>query len=386
MPVGPKPSVPLRIMRNSERQTFRRCQQQHEYSYTSNYGPQVARGPLVFGTGIHYGLEKYYPVGRKRGVHPAKTFTKWYEEHERQFDQWDDEGNKIDALELGVGMLEGYVKEYGKDDFVDVIAPEMVFQVHIYDYSGNYLYTWVGTQDLCYVDLSKSSKRRKRISFMEHKTTKNAPPASVDLFSPYGEQGYSYWCGGTLNLRQLGLIPEDQCVDSVNYNWLKKALPSTKKTNSQGHTVNKPSKASLTAWLTGEGNMSKASLKGLLVDDLIALIDGVEPQGAHSLLGEISKVQPGILFLRDDVDFGDYQLDQMIDRVTADAWQILRTRQGKLPVHVSPQDACSWCDFKDVCELRVMGGDWQAVLATEFVYNNPNDDYGIDPITGEQQK
>lgn len=375
---GPPPTdEPIRRSRNSERASYRRCRQDWQWGYVEHLGTEDPHTALTFGTGVHHALEGYYPPGRKRGVHPAITFEKWYFEQGSAFDQWDDDGNKVDALELGIAMLNGYVEEYGGDDHLEIIAPEQVFEHHVYDKTGRYLGTWVGTGDALAVDLSKSSKKRRRVVFLEHKTTKGSIPDDVGMLSSYGEQGHSYWLGGTVLARKMGWIAEDEAVDSVEFNWLKKALPTTKPRNDDGYVVNKPSKGSLQEYLLGlPGQLyTPAGLKGVLVDELIAIVDDITGGKAYSLLGEVSKRQPAKLFGRNTLDFGDDDEQHISWRVMADFYEMDLARNGKLPITKNPRDEnCRICQFREMCELHEMNSDWEA-MKQFMVRRNPNDDY-----------
>lgn len=377
MPLSDLEPTNRKVMRNSERITYRTCRMLHHLSYVRQLTGQTSKA-LLFGTGIHFALERWYPVGRQRGIDPRITFEEWYREND-SFSQYDDDGSQIDALELGLSMLEGYLDEYGTDDHLEVIEPEMVFRHDVLSDSGRYLRTWTGTQDLCVLDLSRSNKRRKRVFFFEHKTSKNVLPTHVEIMSQYGEQALSYWCGGTINLRRLGIIDPDVCVDGVMFNWLKKALPDDRPKNAQGYAVNKPTKENLAQWLLSNGALtSDDEPEKMSLAKLTNLVDSLTDGKSQELCGEPSKRQPSPRFSRFELDFGDRELDVVINRVTADAWEIDQASRGRLPLSPTPQDRCSWCEFKQVCELRALGEDWKFFLESEFFHNNPNDEYALE--------
>lgn len=359
-------------MRNSERATWRRCRLKWHWSYVFFLAPEREKGALTFGTGVHLALAEFYPPGRKRGPHPAKTFAKWYEEQKRQFSQWDEEGNKVDALELGVTMLEGYVDTYGDDDHIEIIAPEYPLQVDIYDEQGKYLITWVGRGDAVYRDLARSTRRSDVIKMLEHKTAKSIEE-ELRIISGYGEQGHSYWWGTSHVLHANGLLHPEQHIDSVTFNWLKKALPSAKVRNPQGLILNKPTKDALEAECVRLG--LDAGRKPTVADYTAVLeLAGVDvPQ-----LGEPSKVQPGPLFHRHEIDYGNHRHDTFEKRIRAEAQEIKAARNNKLKIYKNPTKDCSWdCPFRDACELHEMGGDWEDVLELEFVEWNPYSDHEL---------
>lgn len=344
-----------------------------QWSYVENLAPDTQKTALTFGTGIHHGLESRYPPGLKRGPHPAEAFEAWYEANQEDFWAWDDEGNRIDALELGIEMLRGYVREYGEDKHLEIIQPEQVFEFHVYDKHGNYVGTWCGTGDALAIDLSKSTRKRRVIVFLEHKTTKATPPEEVHVLSTYGEQGHSYHLGGSLLARAQGLLPADEAVDSVRFNWLKKALPDTRPTNSDGYAVNKPKKEALQEYLISNGHVDTVSeLRGVKVPELVEMVSvHFNPNN----LAEISKRQPSKLFHRQDMDLGDNLGELMEWRVMADMYEMDMARKGLLPITKNPTDMnCRMCPFFEMCELHEMGEDWEA-MKQFYVHEDPNSVY-----------
>lgn len=353
-------------MRNSERSTFRRCRLKWHWSYNARLTPDREKGALSFGSLVHEALAEYYPPGRERGPHPAGTFAKLYDANTRRFEQWDDEGNAIDARELGIAMMEGYVAEYGKDDHIEIIAPEMALDVDVYDANGNYLATWVGRGDAAFKDLAKSTRTRPWTGFLEHKTAKTIDEA-VPVISGYGEQALSYWWGGTIVLRHLGLLADGAHVTGVRFNWLRKALPDTRPRNADGHALNKPSKEAL---LVACQHLGLALPKRPTVADLS---DALRMAGRNpDLYGEPSARQPRPLFHREDLAFSQHELASINRRLRVEAAEMAMVRSGKLPIYKNPTKDCRWdCPFNAACEVHEMGGDYKEILAHEFIKWDP---------------
>jgi len=334
--------------------------------------PIQRKGALTFGSLVHIALEVRYPPGRKRGPLPQDTFVKLYDEQPRDFDQWDEEGNKVPARDLGAAMLEGYIKEYGNDDHIEIIAPEMRLAVDVYDRHNNYLCTWVGKGDAVYIDLLKSNKKLKLIGMMEHKTAKSIEE-EMTVISGYGEQGLSYFWGASYVLREMGLLKEGQQIDHVMFNWLRKALPDLRPTNTMGHRLNKPSKDAL---LDECLRLNLEIPKRALVADLMQLLRSVNVK--PELLGEISRSQPKPLFYRDKMDLGTRELDSINWRIRAEAWEMDQVRKKKLPLIKNPTKDCKWdCPFKEACEVHEMGGDYGAILELEFDRWDPYSDHNL---------
>ena len=108
----------LVVVRNSERAKYRDCRQAWHWSYQKLLEPSYRKGALTFGTLIHDSLEPWYVPGRERGAYPVDTFVRLFNENAREFDQWDDEGNRVPADELGRAMLYEYVEYWGDDDYI----------------------------------------------------------------------------------------------------------------------------------------------------------------------------------------------------------------------------------------------------------------------------
>lgn len=360
-------NVDVVLMRNSERAKFRRCMLAWDWSYNRRLAPPRSKGALTFGTMIHDALEIRYPPGRKRGPHPAGTFAKLFDAQSETFDQWDEEGNRVPARELGIAMLEGYVELYGEDEDIEILQPEIPMQVDVYDRHENYLCTWVGKGDAAYKYLPTGRK-----GFLEHKTAKSIPE-EVMVISGYGDQGIAYFWASDFVFRQRGWLEDGEYLDHVKYNWLRKALQDDRPKNADGLALNKPKKEALLDAVVERGlNPPRRAT----VEALTAILEreGVEV----ALLGEISKIQPKPLFHRFTMDLFPGQMNNFNERIRQEAWLMRQARAGRIPILKNPTKDCSWdCEFKDACELHSMGGDFEASLELEFGTWDPYSDHEI---------
>lgn len=357
--------VPIQLMRTSERATFRRCAQKWWWKYNRLLSHPKPKGALTFGTLIHVALEGWYPPGIKRGVNPVETFLNLYAENQEQFSQWDDEGNKIAADELGVAMLEGYLKEHGDDDDIEIIAPEQTFAIDVMDKRGQYLITYVGK-----IDATARRRSNGRLLLLEHKTAKSVK--EVRVVSGYGEQGLSYLWAATIMLRDAGTIGPDEYFDGVLFNFLRKGLPDDRPRNDDGYYLNRPSKAALQ--LACEEN--ELPTKGTIAKLTEQLRNVGWSIGDVQLLGEVSKVQHTPLFVRQDMVVKPHALDRFEIRIRAEAHTMNLMRQGKLPVFKNPTKDCDWeCEFQGMCELHEMGADWRSYAELELGTWDPYNDH-----------
>lgn len=352
------------LLRNSERASYRRCRQRWYWSYVQRLSTPREGGALAFGSLVHAALEHYYIPGRKRGVHPAETFEKLYIADAKQISQWDDEDNKWDALELGISMLNGYVEEYGPEDWMEIIQPEMPLAIDVFDRQGNYLVTWIGKSDALFWDLRP---RRKTLGMLEHKTAKTIED-EVRVNSGYGEQGLSYWWACDLHFHHTGDLKDDQHINYVLFNWLRKGMPDLRPVNEDGHHLNLPRKDVLKA-KAGELGMAVA---GSTVEAYMTALEG---KGINPwLLGEVSKKQPRPLYRRFPLEFGITELESINKRIRAEAWEMAQVKANKLPIYKNPTKDCSWdCQFAVPCQIHEMGGDYESVFELEYTTWNPYD-------------
>lgn len=358
------PETPV-LIRTSERSTFRRCNQKWFWKYVRLLSHPKPKGALTFGTLIHNALEGWYPPGVERGIHPVETFRSLYDANEEQFSQWDNEGNKISAYDLGVAMLEGYLEEYGDDDDIEIIAPEQTFAIDVMTEGGAYLFTYVGK-----IDATARRRSTGRLVLLEHKTAKTVEDVRIN--SGYGDQGLSYLWAATIMLRDDGTIGPEEFFDGVMFNFLRKGLPDDRPRNQDGYYLNKPSKAALQ--LACEEN--DLPVKGTIAQLTERLRNvGWSVQDVQ-MLGEVSKVQHTPLFVRQSVIVSPNSMDRFEKRIRAEGWTMNRMRAGKLPVFKNPTKDCKWdCEFVDMCELHEMGGDWQSFAELELGTWDPYNDH-----------
>jgi hypothetical protein len=263
-------------------------------------------------------------------------------------------------------MMNGYVEEYGKDPLIEIIQPEMAFQVDIYDKAGLYLVTLVGRFDAVMRNL-----RVNRTAVFEHKSTKRME--EVFLNSKYGEQGLSYWFACNLLLRHQGVIGEDEWVDGVTYNWLVKRMPDERPVNSMGQRLNKPKKDDLLAKCDELGIDIPRGYRNVngLTDLLVA--EGVDVVQ----LGMPSERQPGPLYGRQEMLLDAGSGNMFGKRLRREAVEILWARERKLSIYKNPGDHCRWCQFKDVCEIHEMEGDWRSMFELDFHTWDPYSDHEL---------
>jgi hypothetical protein len=324
-------------VRTSERISFNQCPQQWHWSYVERLRPYETSTALRFGTLVHVALEKYYPVGRKRGPHPRKIFEKVFKEDAAKQEKWMRQGKLfnpdteewMDMRELGCTLLDEYVEHYGSDENWEVLATEHAFHAPVYDSRDKLLFVYVGV-----VDLIVKDHYNNFVGLVDHKTTRDDPTKKGDALV-LDEQTSAYWAHGQDAMRAAGLLKRE--LDGIIFNFLKKGKPDERPVNELGQPLNKD--------------------------------------------GSVSKRPTPKLFHRELVFRDDY--DQMMarKRIEDQAQQMRYMRKKKLPVYKVPgtlhNPYCKWCPFKDMCEIHETGGDWESIKRTDFEQHNPYEQHAI---------
>jgi hypothetical protein len=320
------------LVRNSEVQTFKTCRHRWAWTYRDERQAAQAAGALRFGSLVHAALAAYYVPGRKRGPKPWTTFERVYwEEAEEMKDRGFEvmtEETWVSALDLGTAMLHGYVERYAmEDEAYEVISSEQTFQLPVrvpaHDGVPAFTFKAVGTFDGVWRHIASG-----RLSFKEFKTT---VAISMDGL-PMDEQAGMYWTYGPKWLRKRGLLKEGELPSDILYTFLRKAAPdNTKRTNAEGHVLNKD--------------------------------------------GTVSQRQPAPYFARVPVYRDAVDRQNMHERVVQEATDLWLARAGRLPLYKNPgylfMPNCRFCPVREACELHETGGDWGEVLAQTTVQWNP---------------
>lgn len=325
--------MPIQMLRTSERGTFKECPQKWQWSTNEGLAAKRDSNPLWFGQGIHIALAEWYRKGRERGPHPADTWEDFCADEQRYIPtEYDEDGAKfVEAKELGIAMMEGYVDKYGEDEHWDVIATEQTFRLLIADprYKPEpggklkALVRYVGTFDGVYRDLGTGE-----IFLMEHKTAAGISTAHL----PLDDQAGSYWYVATRVLRKQGLIGPRESIAGIQYNFMRKGLPDDRPTNERGEALNKN--------------------------------------------GSVSKNQPAPLFVR-EVDWkSDANRRNMERRIQDEALHMEAMRNGTLPIYKRPQRDCSWrCEFYKMCMLDEAGADVEEYKEAVYRIRDPYGDH-----------
>lgn len=370
--VIPKLDVPNEILlRTSERLTFKRCRYAWDLDYNQRLKPLREQPALRFGTLIHAALEERYPKGIKRGPHPARAFEKIYaadlaeQESDDRWKNFDAENEEwVDALELGIDMLEGYVEMYGRDEEWEVIESEMTFKTPVYIPDdmlvpdgpntkiilegrelkmsaifpnwklGEPLFYYVGTMDGVW-----KNRQDARTRIVDYKTTSGDAVKEAEGKSSLDEQGTAYWTWGCDYLI-AGKVLKPRIAESLDgmlYVFLKKSKRDERPTNQYGESLNKD--------------------------------------------GSVSKTQPAKRHYRKIIYRGEAERMMARRRAVQEVVEMQMIRIGMLASYKNPETGskghCSWCSYRDVCEMHESGADWEMMRDSTMEVWNPYDAHEI---------
>lgn len=359
--------MPARLLRTSERTTFKRCRWQWDRAYGDKLRPHTTAPALRFGTLVHQALERYYVPGLKRGPHPAQTFAKLYNKElktQMAFGFRDEDGEWHNALELGVDLLEHYVEHWGDDRRYKVIASEQTFKMPVmHPRTGRVWFYYVGTVDGIWYD-----REKKRLVIVDHKTATAISTHHLAL----DEQAGAYWTFGVDWLRQEGLLKPSQKLEAILFNFLRKAKRDTRPQNADGHYLNKPAKKDLVAWY--DAHPARKRPAEMTVEAMMADLGDKALQ-----LGEVSKTQPPAWFHREPVFRDEADRNAVRERVLQEAQDMALIRKGRSAAYKAPgQMVCGGCGFKDICELHETGADWETMRDATMESWDPYDAHEIE--------
>lgn len=358
-------------IRTSERRSFKTCPQQWKWSYRQGLVFRRSRPDARwFGTGVHLALaERYKYPGLRRGRDVLKVWrdyvgdeTAYARQNAKDEGPPDEEWAKAGAL--GEAMLGGYLDRYGMDERWHVVSTEQRFEVRIpHPTSGEIGWIYNGTFDGVRRDLENADQ----LWLWENKTA-----AQIKTGHLWGDdQAGSYWAIAPEWLAGQGIKFSGK-FEGIMYDFLRKAKPTAEdKLDADGVKRNKPTKAHYIAALN-------------LPEDYKMTLAGLEIAAANAhvvVLGDVSKVQPTPLFLREEVWRTRPERRKQIEHIQNEGLAMDAMRTGTLPIYKNHGDQCGYCDFRDMCQLHEQGSDWKQFRDAMFTVRDPYADHRYD--TGE---
>jgi hypothetical protein len=330
------------------------------------YSPKGVQADAAwFGIGVHEALAQWYKKGKRRGIHPAEFFEDWVGDEIGFAKSWlDDEFEEAvwyDAKDLGVEMLENYIKRYGKDPQWSIIATEQPFAITITD-GGKPVAIFKSRWDGVARDLATG-----KIILLEHKTAAAIQTAHLEN----DDQGGSYFAVAGHILRKNGVLKPGEEIEMIVYNFLRKAKADERPRDDQGMYHNKPTKANYVEALTGVDGWTEVQLKKMKVEDL----DAIAADNYLVVYGDVSKSQPAELFLRHPVVRTQAENATQLRKIADEVRWMDAVRDGTLPLIKSPSKNCVRCPFRNPCILHDQGSDsYRDILDANFYQVDPYQD------------
>ena len=371
--------LPIPILRTSERSTFKKCAWRWLQEFRYGYKPRgIQADALWFGIGIHNALAEWYLKGKRRGPHPADTWEAWCGDEiawaKSYLTETFEEPVWLDARDLGIAMLEGYVDTYGRDPQWHIIAVEQPFEIAIRrnrETAVIFKSRWDGV----FRDLETGL-----ILLLESKTASQIATAYLEM----DDQGGSYWAVAGRVLRAVGVLKKGEEIGGIQYNFLRKAMPDERPVNSQGLRTNNPTKEHYASALRSAGirTVEQSSPKsGPIPIEKAKLADLQAAAGFASLevLGEVSKSQPPPLFVRPDpIMRNQGEIATQLQRIADEVQWMNAIRAGTLPVTKTPTRDCPRCPFWGPCTLHEQGSDsYLTLLSSNYTQEDPYVDADI---------
>jgi hypothetical protein len=348
------PNTGLMLLRTSGRKDWRRCPWYGYMRWVEGWSPKRPPTWSIFGGAYHKAMEVLYPVGsvepnqfleeaqqtfidelkgeiRKIGV---DIFEEEYERQEREAEDRERSVTLVPAHELGVIMLEEYVKWIERtqagDGEWEVIHTEQPFQIDVpypkswgKRFEGQTLVVYCGTWD----NLSYN-RRTKEYWLWDWKTCKSLPDHRV--LDMDDQRGTYLWVAKEVLVHKGLLSPKDHLAGIV-FQYAKKQLPDDRPCNAVGEALNKD--------------------------------------------GTVSKRQPVPRFLRLESARSPEQVVRQARRVQKEAVQYQQWIDDPEMIYKNQTHECIRCPLYDMCEAHESGDDWELIRDEMYVQRDPFADH-----------
>jgi hypothetical protein len=171
---------------------------------------------------------------------------------------------------------------------------------------------------------------------------------------------------------EQGWLKKGQNISEITYNFLRKGVPDQRPRDEQGYATNKPTKD---AYILGLDGLVKwpETRTGTIKYPTVVELEALAAEHGVTVVGQRSKNQPAPLYVRHPVRKNPAQRRSQLSRLGMDVTQMSLYVTALLPVKKSAgKDSCSWCPFRDMCELHETGAGWMeyrdAMFRSEDLY------------------
>jgi hypothetical protein len=351
-PVTDEGSYVMLEVHNSDRVTYRRCRRKFDFQSRLRQnlvGISAPRGPLWFGSGVHFAFEDFH--GYNRFGDPRRAFDAYVESFRQ-----DELPEQIDELvALGDGMLSYYIDFWLPRHPVfptlvvnGIPQVEVEIQIDITDHLEEWLqealFEQYGKPAIVVIVQTFDKVEQDydgRIWGIDYKTAKQFTPLGDLMRLPQANQyfwGGQYWYGDAFE----GLIWQQH---------LKSVPKRPTRLGSGDFSVNKSQHTTYSLY------------RASLIDAF-----GVVPKGYTEMLNFLATQDSdeGDRYIRRDALYRNPSQGRSEEaHVIAEVHEML---DPTLPIYPNPTRDCNWeCGFKDVSIAMDDGSDYEYMLQTEFI-------------------
>lgn len=339
-------TTPSVLIRSHEIMNFKRCPKMWFWKWRMGLVPkEKSFGALDLGTWIHDAFAHWYSKSGKRRTMAGLV---WCFDHFalKALDSAPantpqhvlDKAHEL--YTLGRAMLTAYAEQYQGDKDWEIIGAEIPLEIEITDQYGQSVGTYRMKLDLVIRDRTTG-----KIWIIEHKTAK---AIRVEHLSIDG-QARPYGALAELAMKRAGILKPKETVEGILYNFLRKAMPDVRETNSEGLALNKD--------------------------------------------GSVSARQPSPLFKRHPVKLTTKAKRVALERIRLDVIEIMGTRfmlhrakdREQMVSRISKTSHWScprFCEYFTMCELEEQGGDIRQLQRGMFIRRDPYQYETTDEVFG----
>lgn len=326
--------ITVHKVRSHEVMDYKRCPKKWYWKWRKGLVPKtISFGALDLGTWMHTAFQRWYGPGFKRNGTLVEHFLDTAENAQGAAAENGASEHVLDTaselIALGEAMATAYQSFYQDNDpGIDVLATEVPLEFTFSDPGRNsFKATHKLKPDLVYFHPDGSGD----ILLMEHKTATQIRTAHLAIDG----QARPYGAMAERALRTAGLISKPQRLRGIMYNFLRKALPDLRPTDSQGRSLNKN--------------------------------------------GTVSKKQPATSFVRHLVTLTAQAKVVTLERIQADSAMLALVTQSIRAGRIDPRDipkTAHWscpkmCPFFNMCVAEENGSDIRNMEETMFVRKDP---------------
>lgn len=346
---------PKHVIRTSDRGMFKSCRQKWDFGSFSRgrWRPLVTPRPLEFGTALHGAWDTYYdpdmwhvpraqmlPLVQSRFLEICKEQKAQYLElrHDLPYELEEEFESRV---QLGLGMLEHYVKWAPKVDQFTPVKVEVSFEVPIPDPNGEQMLCLCHGWPVFYQGRIDGIVK-DHFGFywiLEHKTT--ALMASTEFLDLDDQCGSYAWA-----LMQLGVPVKGVIYNEALKDYPEPPKPLVRTREGRNFSINRQQRTTYEVYL--ETIKAAGENIALYEEFLSYLRDNGNP-----------------FFRRTQVHRSDTELRNLGRRIYDEAYDMLHP---DLRIYINPgRFTCQFCSYRQPCVSKQEGTDYEFILQELFV-------------------